>query len=51
VEPVVVFVDAAVGDAAVAAGDEPGDGPLDRGSPSPVFLLPGGVRSGVAGGG
>src|SRR6266487_1214759 len=51
VEPGVVLGDAAVGDAAVAAGDEPGDGPLDWGTPSAVFGLPGRVGGGAAGGG
>src|SRR5215813_15346319 len=52
VEPGVVFGDAPVGDAAVVAvGDEPGDGALDRGAPSAVFGLPGGVGGGAAGGG
>ena len=51
VEPGVVLGDAAVGDAAVAVGDEPGDGPLDRGPPLAVFVLPGWVGGGAAGGG
>ena len=51
VEPGVVFDDTAVGDAAVAVGDEPGDGPLDRGTPPAVFVLPGRVGGGAAGGG
>jgi hypothetical protein len=48
---VLVFGDAAVGDAAVAVGYEPGDGPFDRGPPLPVFVLPGWVGGGAASGG
>src|SRR5215813_10394475 len=51
VEPGVVFGDAPVGDAAVAVGGEPGDGPLDRGAPAAVFGPPGRVGGGLAGGG
>src|SRR6266487_4649455 len=50
VEPGVVLGDAPVGDAAVATGGEPGDGPLDGGTPSAVFGLPGRVGGGAAGG-
>src|SRR5215472_17200077 len=51
VEPGVVLGDAPVGDAAVAVGDKPGDRPLDRGPPLAVFVLPGRVGGGAAGGG
>ena len=51
VEPGVVLEDAPVGDTPVAMSDEPGDCPLDGRSPSAVFLLPGGVFGGAAGGG
>ncbi len=51
VGPSVVLGDAPVGDAAVAVGGEPGDGPFDRGPPPAVFVLPGRVGGGAAGGG
>jgi hypothetical protein len=51
VEPGVVLGDAAVGDAAVAPGDEPGDGAFDRGSPAAVLRLPVGVAGGLVPGG
>src|SRR5262249_34606279 len=47
----VVEPDVVLGDAAVAGGDEPGDGRLDRRPPPAVFVLPGGVGGGPAGGG
>src|SRR2546421_5577041 len=51
VEPGVVLGDAAVGDAAVAVGDEPGDGAFDRGAPPAGFVFPGRGGGGGAGGG
>lgn len=51
VEPGVVLEDASVGDAAVAFGDEPGDGAFDRWSPAAVFGLPAGVGGGLVAGG
>src|ERR1700733_5233545 len=50
-EPAVVPVDAAVGDAAAAAGHQPGDGPFDRGPPPAVLVFPGGAGGVAAGGG
>lgn len=40
VEPGVVLEVAAVGDVAVASGDEPGDGAFDGWSPAAVLVLP-----------
>ena len=50
VEPDVVGDDASVGHSPVALGDQPGDGAFDRGPPSTVFVLPGGVGGGLAAG-
>lgn len=47
VEPDVVGDDAAVGNPAVALGDEPVDGPFDGRPPSAVFVPPDGVGGGL----
>ena len=49
VERDVVGYHASVADAAVAVGDEPGDGAFDWGPPAAVFVLPGGVGGGLIG--